>query len=67
MLIVREAIRRRYALLPYWYTLFREADQSGIPPMRPLWVEFPKDSQGFAVQVCMMKNVRFWAEIGEES
>jgi len=50
MLIVREAIRRRYALLPYWYTLFREADQSGIPPMRPLWVEFPKDSQGFAVQ-----------------
>lgn len=50
MLLVREAIRRRYALLPYWYTLFREAAQTGVPPMRPLWVEFPKDPQGFAVQ-----------------
>lgn len=50
MLLVREAIRRRYALLPYWYTLFREAAQTGVPPMRALWVEFPKDSNGLATQ-----------------
>ena len=56
MLLVREAIRRRYALLPYWYTLFREAAQTGVPPMRPLWVEFPKDPQGFAVQVMMQEE-----------
>jgi len=50
MLIVRDAIRRRYALLPYWYTLFREAAETGTPLMRPLWVVFPKDPAGFAVQ-----------------
>jgi len=31
---IRAAIRRRYSLLPYWYTLFRQAYLSGAPPMR---------------------------------
>ena len=39
---IRAAIRRRYSLLPYWYTLFRQAYLSGAPPMRyddgPLFV-----------------------------
>ncbi|CAI4222718.1 unnamed protein product [Auanema sp. JU1783] len=40
---IKTAIRRRYALLPYWYSLFREHAQTGAPVMRPLWYEFPED------------------------
>jgi hypothetical protein len=29
--LMREAIRHRYALLPFWYTLFHEASKSGSP------------------------------------
>lgn len=47
---IREAIRDRYALLPYWYTLFYHGERQGGPIMRPLWVEFPKDKLGFAVE-----------------
>ncbi|KAG9457079.1 hypothetical protein H6P81_001587 [Aristolochia fimbriata] len=45
--LMREAIRTRYTLLPYFYTLFREASTSGIPLMRPLWMEFPSDEATF--------------------
>lgn len=41
--LIREAIHVRYMLLPYYYTLFREANMSGIPVIRPLWMEFPAD------------------------
>ena len=34
--LIRNAIRRRYALLPYWYTLFFHASQDGTPIIR--WV-----------------------------
>uniref|UniRef100_A0A158P988 Glucosidase II subunit alpha n=1 Tax=Angiostrongylus cantonensis TaxID=6313 RepID=A0A158P988_ANGCA len=40
---IRQAIRRRYALLPYWYTLFHEHMVTGAPPMRPMWFEFPNE------------------------
>ncbi|XP_038158687.1 neutral alpha-glucosidase C-like, partial [Cyprinodon tularosa] len=40
---IRTAIQQRYCLLPYWYTLFHYAHTSGLPPVRPLWVEFPKE------------------------
>lgn len=40
---IREAIRQRYRLLPYMYTLFFKANISGLPVMRPLWYEFPGD------------------------
>jgi alpha-glucosidase len=33
--VSRTAINRRYRLLPYLYTLFREASHSGTPVMRP--------------------------------
>ncbi|XP_051127208.1 probable glucan 1,3-alpha-glucosidase [Andrographis paniculata] len=46
--IIREAIRVRYMLLPYFYTLFREANATGIPVARPLWMEFPKDEKTFS-------------------
>ena len=38
----------RYGLLPLWYTLFYEAEQSGVPPMRPLWYEFPGDETTYS-------------------
>ncbi|HEV2136215.1 MAG TPA: TIM-barrel domain-containing protein [Terracidiphilus sp.] len=42
----QEAIRRnyigtRYRLLPYFYTTVDEASRTGIPIMRPLFLEFP--------------------------
>jgi len=44
---IRDAIRQRYAYLPYIYTTFREAATAGVPIMRPLWLEFPKDPSCF--------------------
>ncbi|TRY55081.1 hypothetical protein DNTS_034510 [Danionella cerebrum] len=41
--LIREAIRQRYALLPYWYQLFYNSHHTGQPVMRPLWVEYPDD------------------------
>lgn len=32
--LIREAIRQRYALLPYWYQLFYNAHRTGQPVMR---------------------------------
>ncbi|CAK9153422.1 unnamed protein product [Ilex paraguariensis] len=46
--LMREAIRVRYMLLPYFYTLFREANVSGVPVVRPLWMEFPADEATFS-------------------
>jgi len=46
--LIREAIHLRYALLPYYYTLFREANVRGVPVMRPLWMEFPGDELVFS-------------------
>lgn len=39
----RAALRRRYRLLPYWYTLFAEAARSGAPVLRPLLYHYPGD------------------------
>ena len=49
MNVIRDAIRERYALLPYCYTLFYHGEREGGPVMRPLWVEFPTDKAGFGV------------------
>lgn len=46
--LMREAIHLRYTLLPYFYTLFREANTTGLPIMRPLWMEFPDDESTFS-------------------
>lgn len=44
---MRDAVQRRYALLPYWYTLFYEHMKTGMPVMRPVWAEFPDDESAF--------------------
>uniref|UniRef100_A0A671XA15 Glucosidase alpha, neutral C n=1 Tax=Sparus aurata TaxID=8175 RepID=A0A671XA15_SPAAU len=46
---IRTVIKQRYCLLPFWYTLFHQAHTSGLPPLRPLWVEFPRDESTFSV------------------
>jgi alpha-glucosidase len=33
--VCREALNRRYRLMPYYYTLFREASVTGLPVVRP--------------------------------
>lgn len=46
--ISREAIRFRYRLLPYLYTLFREAHTSGAPILRPLFWHYQDDPNVYA-------------------
>ena len=41
--VCRTAINRRYRLLPYIYTLFRETSQTGLPVMRPVFMADPSD------------------------
>jgi alpha-glucosidase len=41
--IARTAIERRYRLLPYLYTLFREASVDGLPVWRPVFFADPAD------------------------
>ena len=49
-----EAITRRYGelryqLIPYTYTLAREARDTGMPPMRALWLHYPEDERARGV------------------
>lgn len=39
----RRALERRARLVPYLYTLFREASVTGVPVMRPVFFADPKD------------------------
>jgi alpha 1,3-glucosidase len=52
--VIREAIRLRYQLLPYWYTLFEGAHSKLHPIVRPMFVEFPADAQTFSMEDQMM-------------
>ena len=39
----RAALNNRYALLPYYYTLFHEAHTTGLPVLRPVFFADPAD------------------------
>lgn len=41
---LREVAKERYQLISYWYTVFHQAEATGAPTMRPLWVHYPADS-----------------------
>jgi len=45
--VIRETIRTRYALLPYWYTLFYNHSVTGMPVVRPMWMEFVDDARTY--------------------
>ncbi|XP_060616895.2 neutral alpha-glucosidase C isoform X2 [Anolis sagrei] len=48
--IIRAAIKERYSLLPYLYSLFYQAHTAAEPVMRPVWVEFPKQLEAFGIE-----------------
>lgn len=48
-LIIRNAIRKRYSYLPFWYTMFYEHERSGLPIMRPLLTQYPLDKNTYAL------------------
>ena len=52
--MLQAALRERYALLPYLYTLFREANTTGVPIMRPLWYDFPAQAALFEEEHAFM-------------
>lgn len=37
---LRHSSITRYALLPYWYTAFHIAEQTGMPVMRTMWMQY---------------------------
>ena len=45
--ISRRYIETRYRLLPYIYTLAEESSRTGLPMMRPVFLEFPETISGF--------------------
>eukprot|EP00892_Ulva_mutabilis_P002788 jgi/Ulvmu1/1250/UM109_0048.1 len=47
---IRTALRERYALLPYLYTLFRAANETGDPIMRPMFHDFPEQPELYALE-----------------
>ena len=42
---LRRSAMERYALLPFWYTVFREAETTGMPVMRMMWMQYPDTEQ----------------------
>jgi alpha 1,3-glucosidase len=47
---LRKAAMARYALLPFWYTLFRFSEDSGMPILRMMWMEYPQLEELYSVE-----------------
>jgi alpha-glucosidase/alpha-D-xyloside xylohydrolase len=43
--VCQRYLNLRYSLLPYNYSLLREACDTGLPLMRALWLQYPRDPQ----------------------
>jgi len=41
--IIKKFLELRYRLMPYLYTVVREAHDTGMPVMRALWLHYPND------------------------
>jgi alpha-glucosidase len=50
----RRAIELRYELLPHVYQAMKEASETGVPPLRPLFLEFPEDAETWGMQDQLM-------------
>jgi len=46
---ISKAIKLRYSLLPYWYTVFHQHELTGLPVMCPLWSLAPDDEATFSI------------------
>ena len=57
LVIVRAAIQVRYALMPYWYTLFADHALTGKPITRPLFYNFPKDRNTVVDEIAAEEQV----------
>ncbi|RPF54298.1 glycoside hydrolase family 31 protein [Aquisalibacillus elongatus] len=57
--IIKEYIRLRYKWLPHLYKLFKEASETGVPMMRPLFLEYPDDEETYQLsdQFLIGRNV----------
>jgi alpha-glucosidase (family GH31 glycosyl hydrolase) len=47
--ICRKYLELRYRLLPYNYSVAREACDTGLPMMRALWLHYPNDAEAVAL------------------
>ena len=56
----KEAIELKYRLLPYIYTYAREAHDTGLPIMRPLFLEYPADMETFSTDGQFLSDKSCW-------
>lgn len=47
--VIKASIAQRYAQIHYLYTAFYQANTEGLPIFRPMWMEFPTDTNTFAL------------------
>jgi len=52
--INRRSIELRYQLLPHVYSVMREASVTGIPALRPMFLEFPDDPRTYDLETQFM-------------
>ncbi len=52
--IFRDFARLRYHLIPYLYTYACLAAETGVPILRPMWLEFPDDPNTYALDLQYM-------------
>ena len=46
--LVRQAIQLRYELLPFWYNEFYNSSQTGLPIMRPMFLNYQNDENCYS-------------------
>lgn len=46
---IKTALKLRYAHLPLWYTTFYEHERTGEPVIRPLFYEYPEDTNTYDI------------------
>ncbi|WP_369404940.1 glycoside hydrolase family 31 protein [Piscibacillus salipiscarius] len=45
--VIKKYIQLRYKWLPHLYKLFKDASETGVPVMRPLFMEYPNDEETY--------------------